>query len=487
MRIMIGYPALEGKGNPMLTQNRQFQWMSMSSYIYPLVPASAATVLKEAGHDVLWYDGIAECLRYEHFLKTIESEGVDLVVLETKTPVVKKHWAVIEDIKRVRPETKTLLMGDHVTALPEESMTRSKVDLVLTGGDYDFSLRAIADALSGRGDLPPGVYYREGDRIENTGPFSLNNDLNTLPFIDRDLTKAHLYFEKWKKRDPFRYTMVGRDCQWGRCTFCSWTTTYTRFRTRSVDSLLDEIEMLVERYGVKEVFDDTGNFPAGGWLRKFCEGMIERGLNKEILFSCNMKFDLLTRDPKLLPLMKRAGFRKVKSGLESASQKTLDRINKHCTVEDIVEGCRLASEAGIDVQLTIMVGYPWETREDAERTLTLARELMARGYAEMLQSTVVIPYPGTPLYKEAREKGWIRLEDPEAWERYDMTEPVLTTPDMEPEEVIKMCSEIYKNFMTPRFVIRNLLKVRSIEDLSYLVRGGKAVIGHILDFARIRS
>lgn len=488
MKIMISYPELQGKGSPMLTQNRQFQWMSIGSYIYPIVPAYAATLLHQDGHDVLWYDGIAEQLPYDHFLKTVESEKPDILVLESKTPVIKLHWQIIRDIKEISPDIKVVLMGDHVTAMPEESMLATPVDFIITGGDYDFSLKGLVDTLLGNGDIPGGIYFREGEIIKNSGPFSLkSNDLNSLPFIDRDLTKAHLYYEKWKKREPFRYTMAGRDCQWGKCTFCSWTTLYPNFRTRRVESLLDEIEMLVRDYGVKEIFDDSGNFPAGGWLEKFCHGMIDRGLNNEILFSCNMRFDYLVRQPELLGLMKKAGFRKMKSGLESANQATLDRINKNIKVENIVDGCRLATEAGIDIQLTVMVGYPWETRADAERTLELARTLMSKGHAEMLQSTVVVPYPGTPLFTEAMEKGWIRYEDPTAWERYDMTEPALTMPDMDADEIMKMCSDVYKSFVTPKFILRQLLKVRKLEDLDYVFRGGKAVLGHLLDFAKIRS
>jgi radical SAM superfamily enzyme YgiQ (UPF0313 family) len=185
--------------------------------------------------------------------------------------------------------------------------------------------------------------------------------------------------------------------------------------------------------------------------------------------------------------MKKAGFRKMKSGLESANQATLDRINKNIRVEQITEGCRLASRAGLDIQLTVMVGYPWETRDDAERTLDLARDLMAKGRAEMLQATVVVPYPGTPLFREAVREGWIRFNPVDSWERYDMTEPVLRTPDMTPEEVMKVCSNIYKSFVNPRFVLRKVLGIRSREDLDYILRGSKAVLGHILDFARIRS
>ena len=112
---------------------------------------------------------------------------------------------------------------------------------------------------------------------------------------------------------------------------------------------------------------------------------------------------------------------------------------------------------------------------------------MSRGHAEMLQSTVIVPYPGTPLFAEALEKGWISFEDPMAWERYDMTEPVFTMPDMDAEEIVKMCSDVYKSFVTPKFVLRQLLKIRKLEDLDYVYRGGKAVLGHLLDFAKIRS
>ncbi|MAE68971.1 MAG: B12-binding domain-containing radical SAM protein [Gemmatimonadetes bacterium] len=488
MKVCIAYPALNGKASPMLTQNRQFQWMSIGSYIYPLVPAYAATLLAEDGNNVLWHDGIAEQRTYEDFLRELESEKVDIVAFETKTPVVKYHWNIIDDIKERIPEIKTVLYGDHVTALPEETLLRSKTDFVLTGGDYDFSLRGLVRWLRDSSDSPPGGAWWRDDRgeIRSSGPFRLDSDLNSLPFIDRDLTKAHHYYEKWKKREPFRYTMVARDCQWGRCTFCSWTTTYNNFRTQKHTKLLDEVGHLIENYGVKEVFDDSGNFPTGKWTYDFCRGMIERGYSDEILFTCNMKFDLLVKHPDLIDLMVEAGFRKVKSGLESASQATLDMLDKNIKVEDIVEGCKMASRAGLDVQLTIMVGYPWETKSDAQRTVDLARELFDQGYAEMLQATVVIPYPGTPIYEMAQANGWFRF-DPAEYERFDMTEPVLTTPDMTPDEVQNMSAQIYKNFLSPRFVVRNIKKIRSWEDISYLARGAVAVGGHIADFWKVRK
>ena len=487
MKVMIAYPALEGKGSPMLTQNRQFQWYHVGSYIYPVVSATAATLLDHAGFEIIWYDGIAERDTPEDFWKQMVEKSPDLVAMESKTPVIQQHWELVREIKRRFPKTITVLTGDHATALPMESLEQCPVDIVLTGGDYDFLLLEVCEAIrEGRpfSALSPGVWYREHGRIETTGPFQLNHDLNSLPFIDRALTQAYRYGEKWKRKTPFYYTMAGRDCSWGKCTFCAWTTLYPRFRAKRVSHFMEEIEHLIEVDRAQELFDDTGTFPGGNWLKQFCENMIDRGFNRRVLFSCNFRFDYL-RDKEIPVLMKKAGFRKIKVGLESASQKTLDRLNKGIRVSDIVEGCKNAAKAGLDVHLTVMVGFPWETRKDAENTLKLARYLMDRGYAEMLQATVVVPYPGTPLYRQALENGWFAF-DPKDYGRFDMDETVLKTPDMSGAEVAEHARRLYQSFLSPRFVLRRLLKTRSVADIDYLLRGAKAVIGHVLDFYRQR-
>ncbi len=162
--------------------------------------------------------------------------------------------------------------------------------------------------------------------VKNTGQFKLNHDLNDLPFINRTLSKWNLYNTRNGnfKVTPGAYTMAGRDCWWrkdGGCTFCSWPTLYPTFRAMKPERLADEIGVLINRYGVKSVFDDTGCFPAGEWLRKFANLMIERGYNKTIQFSCNMRFGALKREE--YRLMKKAGFRMLLFGIESGSQARL--------------------------------------------------------------------------------------------------------------------------------------------------------------------
>lgn len=484
MKVMITYPPLQNaKGFPLLSQNRQFQWYNNFTALYPIVSASAATLLRENDFEVVWKDAIVERMDENDFLSFFETQSPDLVAIETKTPIIKSHWHIINKLKKLNPETKFVLMGDHVTALPKESLDAyTSLNYVITGGDYDFSLLELAKNLEYGTDLPKGLWYREGDKIKNTGQFELSGDLNSLPFIDRKLTKFQLYEEFNIKYKPFAYVMAGRDCPYHKCTFCAWTTIYPGFRVRSTENFLDEIGILIEKYGIKEIFDDTGTFPSGRWLERFCEGMIERGYNEEISFSCNFRFDYLKEENA--KLMKKAGFRLIKAGLESANQNTLDRINKGIKVEDIKYGCEIAKKVGLDVHLAMIVGYPWETKKEAFNTLKLAKKLMTSGAAEVLQATVLIPYPGTALHQQALENDWFRI-DPKDYDRYDMTETVLKTQDMTPKEVMEICDRIYKDiFLSPEYIIRHLANIRSLYDVKYILRGLKAVIGHVKDFKR---
>lgn len=108
---------------------------------------------------------------------------------------------------------------------------------------------------------------------------------------------------------------------------------------------------------------------------------------------------------------------------------------------------------------------------------------MVKGWAVTLQSTIVMPYPGTKMYDEALENGWFRI-DPKDYDRFDMTEPVLKTVDMEPEEVMKICDEIYKIFLSPKYVFRHLIRIRSWRDFRYSIKGAIKVLGHVKDFAK---
>ena len=460
-RVAIAYPPLVSeKGVALLTQNRQFQWFSRPTYIFPVVPATAATMLKEAGHEVLFMDGIAAELTVESFERQLAEFRPDYVVIETKTPVVKRHWKWAAE-----HDYRVIMVGDHVTALPQETVGRPGVWAVIPGGDWDYGLR---DFLSG--DQHSGLY-----------PFALRESIKDAPWIDRDLVHWELYAKRNGnfRRTPGTYVMSGRDCWHGKCTFCSWTTLYPKYRTRDPVDVVNEIEMLVEKYGVREVMDDSGTFPVGQWLSTFCEEMIKRDLPKKVRIDCNMRFGRLKFED--YRLMRQAGFQFVLFGVESANQATLDRFCKALRVEDVVQGCEWAHKAGLDVHLTFMFGHAWEGPKEIANTVALARRLLAKGWASTLQCTLTIPYPGTPLFRELEASDGLVTKD---WDEYDMRRAITKTPLATEAEIKCAIQEVYRGFLQPAALWHRITSTRTLFDFGFYYRGIRSLIGHLLDFRR---
>ena len=478
-KIAIAYPPMASeKGVALLTQNRQFQWFSRPTYIFPVVPATAATMLKQAAHEVLFLDGIARGQSEDEFIGELRAFGPELVVMETKTPVVKRHWEWARRLKALGIR-RVALVGDHVTALPEETFANSPVDYVLTGGDWDFLLKNLVESNYEVSRFEPGIWYREGGEVRSTGPFKLDHDLNAAPWIDRELVHWKLYAEKNGnfRRTPGTYIMSGRDCWHAKCTFCSWTTLYPTYRTRDPIDVVNEIEHLVKTYGIRELMDDSGSLPVGAWLTTFCNELIRRGLPKKLRIDCNMRFGRLAADD--YRLMRKAGFRLVLFGVESANQATLDRFCKALKVEDVEQGAKWASEAGLDVHLTFMFGHAWEGPAEIANTVRLARRLLANGHASTLQCTLTIPYPGTPLFRELQANDGLATLD---WDEYDMRRAITKTPLASEAEIKCAIRAVYRGFLQPGAIWHRLTTTRNLFDLSFYYRGVRSLLGHLLDF-----
>ncbi|MFA4827220.1 MAG: radical SAM protein [Candidatus Shapirobacteria bacterium] len=468
--VSISYPPLSSaKGSPFLSQNRQFQWTHTDNIIYPVIPASAATLLSQNGYTVFWDDAIAEKLNYSAWLSRLLENNPSLIAIETKTPVIKKHWHLITEIKKLLPQAVIVLMGDHVTALPTESLKKCPVDFVITGGDYDFMLLNLCRHLTHGKKLEPGFYFKKNNIITNSGRFSLkHHSLDPLPLIDRQLTKWHLYSVRNSnfKYTPGAYTMFSRDCWWGQCTFCSWTTLYPgkQYRCFSPNRAVAEIENLVNNFKVKEIFDDSGTFPVGEWLENFCHLIIQKKLHQKVTISCNMRFGVLNQSQ--YQLMAQAGFRMLLYGFESANQKTLDKINKNNRVGNALQDLTMAKKANLFPHLTAMIGYPWETQNDTYQTFEVVKNFFRRGLADSIQATIVIPYPGTPLFNYCRRNKLLKTTD---WDKYDMSQPVIKSR-LSSTNQKKLIQQLFNGIITPKFLFNQIIHIRSFEDVQHLFR-----------------
>ena len=474
--VSFSYPPLESsKGTAFLSQNRQFQWTNTGNVIYPVIPAYAATLLQNKGIKVFWDDAIAQNLNYSQWLARFIKNRPDLIVIESKTPVIKQHWKIIKELKRKSLEIRNwdlviILMGDHVTALPQESIDNCPVDYVLIGGHYDFLLDELINLINS-GNAPKNKIYKLQKPI----------NLAKLPIIDRELTQWQLYAYNNTnyKYKPGSYIMSGRDCWWGRCSFCSWTTLFPgkNFHSFTVAHTIAEIKNLVNNFGVKEIFDDSGTLPIGKWLSDLCRELISRGLNKKVVLGCNMRFGSLTQTE--YTLMKKAGFRFILYGLESANQKTLDFVNKNEKTSDALKTLRRAKNAKLEPHVTTMIGYPHETLNESKKTLNLARYIFQNNLADSLQATLLIPYPGTPLFNYCQKNNLLLTTD---WDDYDMRQPIIKS-SITSKTQLELIQNLFKGVITPKFIFKKIISIRSISDIKHLSNYAIKYIKKLKDFS----
>lgn len=283
------------------------------------------------------------------------------------------------------------------------------------------------------------IYWKHLIEKDDQIPISFEK----LPFPDRIFTDAKN--PRWQsygnyKFHPATHMMASNLCWYGKCTFCIDTAKLEAGEgrgLRSVDHVIEEIDDLIAK-GYKEVFDDSGTFPIGKWLDEFCMKMKINGRNKKIKIGCNMRVQDVP-----WKMMKDAGFRFILMGIESANQITLDNIKKSQKSENIVEIIKSASDAGLEPHGTFMTGYPWENEEDERRTIDLCHYLLRKGYLKTAQASV---------YSLPRTK---------------------PDPNSKGHEYLPKFYDVYKS---PEFILRKFRDIRSLEDFTYLLRGGRLVI-----------
>jgi radical SAM superfamily enzyme YgiQ (UPF0313 family) len=496
MRVAISYPPIINDlgQKAMVSQNRNVQFFKKPTYLLPVVHAQAATALKEDGHDVLWDDGNAQLKTYERWLDDLVAWKPDVVVFESTTPVMKFYWRTVNEIKKAIPSTVVVMTGYHSMRKPEETLENSETDVVLRSSNLDFVLRRLAN------DIRCNPFWRMTTDIEgltirtsdtehrSTGSFIQVEPLDQTPLIDRDLVqwKNYAYENGNFLQTPGTYaSSVIRDCMFGKCTFCRYNGPDLTFSMMSVERSLNEYQNLIENYGVKEIFDDSGVWYRGREARQFAQGIIDRGLHKKnCYFGINTRFEYL--DEETIKLMAKANFRFVLLGFEAADDETLMRLNKGYQMEHVEKCLTWMSKYGLHPHLTIMVGYHWQTREQLDLTVSTVKDLMFRGLARTLQVTICTPLDFTPYHQECIDAGVMLTDD---YDDHDMSKLIVRTP-LPHDEYYKAIREMYSISFHPRFILRQVRYLFSGRKrdwqflFTYGIRALRRVRQHIFNLTR---
>jgi len=438
----------------------------------PLNLAYLASFTREEmrGVDVDIIDAEGLELTYEQIYEKVDAFSPDIIGITCPTPVYYIVQQICSDLKRKDKDVKIVIGGPHVTALPKESLTETECDIVVIGeGELTF-LDIVSRLKDGKNlHSVPGIAYKENGDVYVNKRRELINDLDMLPFPAKDLLPLSRYYlppTKRIKSERATNMITSRGCPFS-CNFCMAKTIWTsKTRLRSVKNVIEEIRLNVDVYGLTEFsfHDELFTFRRDRVI-ELCQSILKEGL--DITWVCQARAGSV--DLEMLKLMKRAGCGKIAFGFESGSDRMLKLMNKKETIENAVESVSLCKKAGIGVEGAFILGYPGEDLKSINDSIEFALKLDC----ETVAWFIAIPYPGTRLYHEAIEKGY--LKERINWMEFapvSNLESPMIIPNFTPEELMKWKKRAYrKYYLRPKYVFMKLVNIRSSADLKDIIRG----------------
>ncbi len=363
----------------------------------------------------------------------------DLVVMHTSTPSFSADAKMAAALKDVNPSLKVGFVGAKVAVQPDESLRQAPAVDFVGRNEFDFTIKEIAEGQPLAG--VDGVSYRNAEgAIVHNAERAVLEDMDRLPFVSevykRDL-KVEDYFIGYLKH-PYVSFYTGRGCK-SRCTFCLWPQTVGghRYRVRSVGHVVDEVRYILANFPqVKEIFFDDDTFTDAGPRAE----AIARELGKlGITWSCNAKANV---PRETLKVLRDNGLRLLLVGYETGNQQILYNIKKGMRIDVARRFTRDCHELGITIHGTFILGLPGETKETIQETIKFATEINPH----TIQVSLAAPYPGTFLYNQAVENGWLDADHAELVDEHGIQIAPLHYPHLSHQEIFDSVETFYRRF-----------------------------------------
>ena len=375
---------------------------------------------------------------------TTLAKDFDLAVLHTSTPSFASDVKTIEALKAANPNLKAGLIGAKVAVDADGSLRNAPAVDFVARNEFDFTIKDVADDRAWAGI--DGLSYRNSDGVVMHNPDrAILENMDALPFVtpiyQRDL-EIENYFIGYLKH-PYISIYTGRGCK-SRCTFCLWPQTVGghRYRTRSVEHVIEEIRWSMAAFPqVKEFFFDDDTFTDDAPRAE----AIARELGKlGVTWSCNAKANV---PRKTLKILKDGGLRLLLVGYESGNQQILHNIKKGMRIEVAEQFTKDCHELGIAIHGTFILGLPGETLETIQQTVQWATKINPH----TIQVSLAAPYPGTFLYDQAVENGWLDADNAELVDDSGRQIAPLHYPGLSHAQIFDSVETFYKKFyLRPR-------------------------------------
>ena len=399
----------------------------------PLNLTYSAALLEENGFDVSIIDSPALELKTKEVLRMAEAYVPDLTIINVTC--VSNSYDLDFSLKLKKAiNTTVAVTGPHLTLKPEIALQNKNIDLVIRG-EIENTILELSQRLPRIQDVK-GIAFRRNKKIILTSDRQLITNLDILPFPSYHKLPMKRYRYHLLKKRPFTTVLTSRGCPFD-CMYCPYPFGYGNvWRGRSVENVLQEVKLLVERFKIKSILfrDQVFSFDMQR-AEKICDGIIKEDV--DIQWRCETRIDRVSKN--LMTKMKKAGCSGIHFGVESGDPEILKFSKVGVNLDLVKKTFREAKEIGIETVAFFLVGLPGETKESITKTIRLAKEIKS----DITWFNAPVPYPGTKLYELAEKNDWILDKN---WENYSGTEVVMRTDNLTADEIRSALEQIKKMF-----------------------------------------
>ena len=396
--------------------------------------------------DIEVLDCQAESVGWNKFEKRIENFEPDIVVSSAlATCNTYTILRTLDTVKKIDPDIKTVVGGQHFTALAQESLEDySEIDFIIRG-EGELTLLDLVQTLEH--EKTPlkvrGISFRHNGKVIHNPERPLIDNLDDLPFPGYHFVEDHIdkYHFKMMAGPNAGYAMVeaSRGCV-HKCTFCSqWPFWGGKWRSKSPERIADEMAHIYNEYDISFLWLTDDNLGLGKKTSAICDELIKKDVTDDLTWFFQARSDDIIKNAKILPKLRKAGNYWIMAGLERHDDNTLNKYQKGIKPSNSKLSMDLLKENGIFSQATMIMG----DRKDSHSSMQDFREYVNYVDPDLAIFMVLTPFPGTDLYKTARENGWLQEDN---WANYDMIHAVMPTEHLTISEVQEELFKCYRDF-----------------------------------------
>lgn len=405
--------------------------------------------IERSRHTSIFLDANLEGWTHKETAYIALSHNPHIIGIQAMTFTMPDVVLLVREIQKISPHTDIVIGGVHPTLYPEETELLGKNVYAMQGE----SERGFIDWLNVYPlSLPP------------TNPI----ELDALPFPARHASKWEKYTSVLAERNPITTMITSRGCPY-QCIFCNRCG--KTYRQHSSEYVLREFEE-IERLNIPEVFihDDTFTIDKDRVV-DICNGLVTR--RSKLIWEARTRADCITKE--LAFVMRSAGCRRLSFGVESGSPKVLELMKKGVNLKQIENAFKWCKEVGIKTLADFMIGNYGETLDDVKMTMDFMHKLDP----DYAQFSICSPYPNTQLYDLAREKG---LFPTDIWKEFannplQRFESPVWEEHFTRKELVSLTKQAYRSFyMQPKFIWKQLLKIKSWDKLKTMARGAIGIL-----------